>query len=93
MGNNVEFNNNGYVRLYSLKEMRNSVEFNNNGDVFLKSTYLFDISSINFTNNVKNVYLGNKTFWMKNFPYDFYPNIRGNFNIWNYKKDDWEIIK
>ena len=93
MGNNVEFNNNGYVRLYSLKEMRNSVEFNNNGDVFLKSTYLFDISSINFTNNVKNVYFGKETFWMEEFPYEFYRNIRGKFKMWNDKKNEYEIIK
>ena len=55
---NVEFNNDGNVWLDFLKEMGNNIIFNNKGNIWLDSIFYFDIHSVNFTNNVINVYFG-----------------------------------
>ena len=89
---NVVFNNNGYVFLYYLKELGNNVIFNNKDFISLESIFYFDIFSVNFTNNVTDVYFGNEIFWMKDFPYEFYPNIKGKFKMKN-KEGNYEIIK
>ena len=93
MGDNVIFNNNGKISLYSLKEVGNNIIFNNKGDVWLDTIYYFDINSVKFTNNVRNVYFGESTYWMEEFPYELYPKIKGNFKMWNSEKNKWGIIK
>ena len=93
IGNNIIFNNNGKISLYSLKEVGNNIIFNNKGDVWLDTIYYFDINSVKFTNNVRNVYFGESTYWMEEFPYELYPKIKGNFKMWNSEKNKWGIIK
>jgi len=92
MGNNIVFNNKGNVSLPNLKEMGDNVNFNNKGFVNLFSIIWFDISSVNFTNNVINVFFGEELFWGNEFAYQLY-NIRGKFKIYNNKKGNYEIIK
>ena len=91
MGNNIEFNNKGSVTLLFLKKMGNNIIFNNKGNIWLDSIFYFDIHSVNFTNNVINVYFGKETYWMEHFPYEFY-NIKGKFHMWSDKKDNYEIF-
>ena len=90
---NVEFNNKSFVSLSSLKKMGNNIKFNNKHNVWLISIFYFNTFSVNFTNNIYDVFFGKETFWMNYFPYQIYPNIKGNFRMWNDKKDEWEIIK
>jgi len=100
MGNNIIFNNHGYVWLSSLNKMgnnlpkgrRNNIKFNNKGNVNLYSIIWFDTFSVNFTNNVENVFFGEELFWGNEFAYQLY-NIRGKFKIYNDKKGNYEIIK
>ena len=92
IGNNIQFNNKGYVWLDNLKEMGNNIKFNNNSYVSLNSIIWFNINSVNFTNNVGDVYFGKQLFWMEYFPHELY-NIKGKFHIWDEKKDEYEIIK
>jgi len=92
MGNNIKFNNDGYVYFPFLKGVGNNIIFNNKDNVWLTSIIWFNINSVNFTNNVGDVYFGKELFWMNEFPYQIY-NIKGNFKMWNDKKDEWEIIK
>ena len=89
---NVVFNNDDYVYFPFLKGVGNNIIFNNKDNVWLTSIIWFNINSVNFTNNVGDVYFGKELFWMNEFPYQIY-NIKGNFKMWNDKKDEWEIIK
>jgi len=92
MGNNIEFNNDGFVDLSNLDKMGDNIKFNNNNNVWLTSIFYFDINSVNFTNNVNNVYFGKSTYWMDLFPYELY-KIKGKFKMWHDEKDGYEIIK
>jgi len=92
MGNNIKFNNKGYVNIDSLDRVGNNILFNNKGYVALDSIIWFSINSVNFTNNVKDVYFGKELFWGNEFPYQIY-NIKGNFKMWDDKKGDYKIIK
>ena len=91
MGNNIQFNNKGNVWLQSLNKMGNNIIFNNKDNVWLTSIIWFNINSVNFTNNVGDVYFGKELFWMNEFPYQIY-NIKGKFQMKN-KEGEWDIIK
>ena len=91
MGNNIKFNNDGYVYFPFLKGVGNNIIFNNKDNVWLTSIIWFNINSVNFTNNVGDVYFGKELFWMNEFPYQIY-NIKGKFQMKN-KEGEWDIIK